>query len=119
VPEHDLITMAPPAPPAPQPKGESWNTKYGSRRVRQDPPTLEEAVFAASGITTDPEEQAEIAASLMGIPVEAALAEVRKTLRSVQTTRMISTTQGAARSVVVERRTVRRPAGATVTLTRR
>ncbi len=24
-----------------------WNTKYGTRRVRHDPPTLEEAIFAA------------------------------------------------------------------------
>ena len=107
--EHSIITLAPVAPAPAQPKGESWNTKYGMRRVRQAPPTLEEAVFAASGITSEPQEQAEIAASLMGISVEAALAEVRKTLRSVQTTRMISTAQGAARSVVVEKRTVRRP----------
>ena len=109
------ISMAPQAPAAPLPKTESWNTKYGTRRVRQAPPTLEEAVFAASGLTSDPQEQAEIAASLMGITVEAALAEVRKTLRSVQTTRMISTAQGAARSVVVERRTVRRPMAGTLT----
>lgn len=113
--ENNIISMAPPAPSVPRPKTESWNTKYGTRRVRQAPPTLEEAVFAASGLTSDPQEQAEIAASLMGITVEAALAEVRKTLRSVQTTRMISTAQGAARSVVVERRTVRRPMAATVT----
>ena len=30
---------------------EDWNTKYGTRRVRRDPPTLEEAIFAAVGIT--------------------------------------------------------------------
>ena len=36
----------------------------------QDPPSLEESIFAASGLTDDPTEQAEIAASLMGVPVE-------------------------------------------------
>ena len=50
---------------------EDWNTKYGTRRVRRDPPTLDEAIFAAIGITDDQNEQAEIAASLMGLPLEA------------------------------------------------
>ena len=36
------------------PMSEDWNTKYGTRRVRRDPPTLEEAIFAAVGITDDP-----------------------------------------------------------------
>ncbi len=57
---------------------EDWNTKYGPRRVRRDPPTLDEAIFAAVGITDDQEAQAEIAASLMGLPLEAVQAEVRK-----------------------------------------
>jgi len=57
---------------------QDWNTKYGSRRVRRDPPTLEEAIFAAAGITEDQSEQAEIAASLMGMPIETVIAEVRK-----------------------------------------
>ena len=47
---------------------EDWNTKYGTRRVRRDPPTLEEAIFAAVGITDDQQQQAEIAAALMGLP---------------------------------------------------
>jgi hypothetical protein len=57
---------------------QDWNTKYGPRRVRRDPPTLEEAIFAAAGITEDQSEQAEIAASLMGMPIETVIAEVRK-----------------------------------------
>ena len=57
---------------------QDWNTKYGPRRVRRDPPTLEEAIFAAAGITDDQSEQAEIAASLMGMPIEAVTAEVKK-----------------------------------------
>ena len=38
---------------------QDWNTKYGTRRVRREPPTLEEAIFAAVGITDDHDEQAE------------------------------------------------------------
>ena len=60
---------------------EDWKTKYGTRRVRRDPPTLEEAIFAAVGITEDHEQQAEIAAALMGMPIEPVLAEVKKTSR--------------------------------------
>ena len=89
---------------------EDWNTKYGSRRVRRDPPTLEEAIFAATGITDDQEAQAEIAAALMGLPIEIVTAEVKKLARTSarSTTRVIAGEQGAQRSVVVERRVVRR-----------
>jgi hypothetical protein len=89
---------------------EDWNTKYGTRRVRRDPPTLDEAIFAAIGITDDQEAQAEIAASLMGLPIESVLAEVKKIARTTarSTTRVIAGEQGAQRSVVVERRVVRR-----------
>ena len=89
---------------------QDWNTKYGSRRVRRDPPTLEEAIFAAAGITEDLSEQAEIAASLMGMPIETVTAEVKKTSRiqARSATRVITGEQGAQRSVVVERRVVRR-----------
>ena len=89
---------------------EDWNTKYGPRRVRRDPPTLEEAIFAAAGITDDQSEQAEIAASLMGLPIETVTAEVKKAGRSAarSSTRVIAGEQGAQRSVIVERRVVRR-----------
>jgi len=87
-----------------------WNTKYGPRRVRRDPPTLEEAIFAAVGITEDQEQQAKIAAALMGMPYDAVLAEVKKQSRATAraATRVIAGEQGAQRSVVVERRVVRR-----------
>lgn len=88
-----------------------WNTKYGTRRVRHDPPTLDEAIFAAVGITDDQEQQAEIAAALMGMPLETVQAEVRKQVRTnsrITATRVIAGEQGAQRSVVVERRVVRR-----------
>jgi len=90
---------------------QDWNTKYGPRRVRLDPPTLEEAIFAAAGITDDQHEQAEIAASLMGMPLEAVAAEVKKAGRLTlgrSSTRVIAGEQGAQRSVVVERRVVRK-----------
>jgi hypothetical protein len=90
---------------------EDWNTKYGTRRVRRDPPTLDEAIFAAVGITDDPQAQAEIAASLMGLPIETVLAEVKKAARPIlgrSTTRVIAGEQGAQRSVVVERRVIRK-----------
>jgi hypothetical protein len=89
---------------------EGWNTKYGMRRVRRDPPTLEEAIFAAIGITDDQAAQAEIAASLMGLPVESVQAEVKKAARTSarSSTRVIAGEQGAQRSVVVERRVVRK-----------
>ena len=90
---------------------EDWNTKYGPRRVRRDPPTLDEAIFAAIGITDDIEQQAEIAASLMGMPYDTVLAEVKKQSRvnaRSTSTRVIAGEQGAQRSVVVERRVVRK-----------
>jgi hypothetical protein len=90
---------------------EDWNTKYGPRRVRRDPPTLDEAIFAAVGITDDQEQQAEIAASLMGMPFETVLAEVKKQSRvngRTTSTRVIAGEQGAQRSIVVERRVVRK-----------
>jgi hypothetical protein len=60
--------------------------------------------------TDDQEAQAEIAASLMGLPLESVQAEVRKAGRAAarSTTRVIAGEQGAQRSVLVERRVVRK-----------
>lgn len=90
-----------------------WNTKYGTRRVRHDPPTLEEAIFAAIGITEDLDQQAEIAASLMGLPVDEVLVQVKKASRPsgmLRVSRVIAGEQGAQRTVVVERRVTRKVA---------
>jgi hypothetical protein len=86
-----------------------WKTKYGMRRVRQDPPTLEEAIFAARGLTDDLDGQIEIAASLMGIPPEevrvAALkAAQRKDVKPIKIVRAAR----SERAVVVEHKTPRR-----------
>ena len=51
---------------------DEWETKDGRRRVRRDPPTVEEAVVAAQGLTDDLKEQIEIVASLMEVPAEQA-----------------------------------------------
>ena len=48
----------------------TWKTKWGVRRVRRDTPTIEEALIAAESLAADPAQRAEIAATLMGVPVD-------------------------------------------------
>ena len=90
-----------------------WNTKYGSRRVRHDPPVLAEAIAAAEGLTDDPAGQAEIAAQLMDMPVEAVRAEMAKMAAEAKKTRTLTINAprrgGQTKAVVVERRSVGRP----------
>jgi hypothetical protein len=86
-----------------------WQTKYGSRRVRHDPPTLKEAILAAQGLTDQLLEQVEIAAALMDLPVDEVRAEVLK--NAPRKAEQIVTSGGRTpRTVVVERRTSRRVA---------
>jgi hypothetical protein len=89
-----------------------WKTKFGLRRVRQDVPTLEEAIFAARGLTGNLPEQAEIAASLMGLRIEDVMPEVIKFSARHKSLTIIGLRRkdAAPRAVVVERRTSRRPA---------
>jgi hypothetical protein len=96
-----------------------WETKDGRRRVRRDPPTVEEAVVAAQGLTDDLKEQIEIVASLMEVPLDAARGVVlrmgqRREINQVTVAGRV----GAPRAIVVERRgsrfssvTARRSAG--------
>ena len=95
---------------------EDWNTKYGTRRVRRDPPTLEEAIFAAVGITDDQQQQAEIAAALMDLPVEEVRAELLKTAPPRNSTQIVTSggREGAERTVIVERKASRRVAASAV-----
>jgi hypothetical protein len=84
-------------------------------RVRKDPPTLEEAVFAAQGFIDDPDQQAEFAATLMDMPIEEARPLVTKALaaaRRAQSREVAFATDrsGGQRAVVVERKMDRRPA---------
>jgi len=72
-------------------------------RVRRDPPTLEEAVVAAQGLSDDIEQQVEIASGLMGIPQE----EVRPVIASAppsETARGFERSSRAMPQVVVLRR---------------
>src|SRR4051812_5922907 len=90
----------------------TWNTKYGPRRVRQDPPTLEEAIVAARGLTDDVEQQIEIAAGLMEVTAD----EVRAALKKLppprkQATVAFTSRGGTERAVVVERKPRRMVSG--------
>ena len=92
-----------------------WNTNYGQRRVRHDPPTLAEAIAAAKDLSDQFEEQVEIAASLMGISREQAIAEWPKLTSRVRAPSSIAftaTRAGVHRAVVVERKPSRRIAAA-------
>jgi hypothetical protein len=88
----------------------TWKTKYGSRRVRHDPPTLEEAIIAAQGLTESLAGQVEIAASLMGLAPEKVRDAVMAAGAPRKTINVVAIGGGArgARSVIVERKPVRR-----------
>ena len=55
-----------------------WDTKDGRRRVRRDPPTVEDAVLAAQGLTDDLDGQIEIVMSLMPVSAEEARGAILK-----------------------------------------
>ena len=82
------------------------NLDPATLRRRRDPPTLEEAVYAAQGLTADRDQQVSIAASLIGLPEEEVRATVLQT-RAVASSR--SSWTGSRRSVVVEQRRPRAP----------
>jgi hypothetical protein len=86
---------------------EVWETKDGRRRVRRDPPTVEEAVVAAQGLTDDVKEQVEIVASLMEVPLDDARGVVLRMGPRKDADRVVTGRAGATRAVVVERRTSR------------
>lgn len=95
---------------------EIWDTKDGRRRVRRDPPTLEEAVVAAQGLTDQVGEQTEIVASLMQISADEARGAVLRLVQPKNAGRLTITSRpnrsghpATPRAVVVERRMPRRP----------
>ena len=76
---------------------EIWNTKYGKRRVRKEPATLEDAIYAAQGLSDELEMQIEIASSLIDLPretVKAAL--VKKSPLKLNTSRIASRTPSSS-----------------------
>ena len=78
----------------------TWKTKWGVRRVRRDNPTIEEALIAAESLAADPSQRAEIAATLMGVPVEDVKALAAK--QAARTRGRASLVTGRTRAVVVE-----------------
>jgi hypothetical protein len=87
----------------------AWKTKYGGRRVRHDPPTIEEALEAAQCLTDDPAAQIEVAASLIGLPIEDVRAVALRAQRRTTIQRVAPAQPSASgRAVIVERRTTRR-----------
>ena len=77
-----------------------------NRRTRQEPPTLDEAIFAAQGLGRTPDEQAAIAAMLMGLPE----AEVRPHVPQVAAVaRPVRERIPGRPAVIVERRGGRLP----------
>jgi hypothetical protein len=78
----------------------TWKTKWGVRRVRRDTPTIEEALIAAESLAADPVQRAEIAATLMGVPVDEVKALAVK--QAAKTRGRASLVTGRTRAVVVE-----------------
>jgi hypothetical protein len=95
---------------------ESWKTKFGSRRVKQALPTIEEAMIAAECLSDDFDQQIELAASLLGIEADEVRAVAKRPAPSAKPTeRRLSlpiaqprTAAAAPRSVVVEYRAPKR-----------
>jgi hypothetical protein len=80
--------------------GVTWKTKWGVRRIRRDDPTVEEALIAAESFADDPRQRAEIAASLMGVPVEDV--QTLAARQAAKTRGRASLVTGRTRAVVVE-----------------
>jgi len=78
----------------------TWNTKWGPRRVRKEPPSVEEALIAAESLTGDFGQKVEIAASLMGLPLEEVKALAAK--QAMRSRGRPSLVAGRSRAVVVE-----------------
>jgi hypothetical protein len=76
-------------------------------RVKYEPPTLDEAIVAARGLTEDLEQQVEIAAGLMGLPPDEVRPRLLATPPERPAPRIIPTPSartGVSRAVVVERK---------------
>jgi hypothetical protein len=88
---------------------EIWDTKDGRRRVRRDPPTIEDAVSAAQGLADDVDGQVEIVISLMQVSAEEARSAVLRLAPRKDTNQFtIAGRAGAPRTVVVQRLAPRR-----------
>ena len=88
--------------------GATWRTKYGIRRVRVELPTLEEALFAAEGLTLDVRQQIRIAADLMHLPVDQVQPEAERVIKRRTSRAHVAKDRRSVGAVIVERRTSRR-----------
>jgi hypothetical protein len=88
----------------------TWKTKYGVRRVRVELPTLEDALYAAEGLTLDTRQQIHMAADLMQVPVDQARAEAERIYKERASRPQIVRGRRSLGPLVVERRTPRREA---------
>jgi hypothetical protein len=89
--------------------GAVWNTKWGKRKVRVSPPTLEEAFIAAESLTDDFAQRIELAASLMGVPVDEVKAQASKFAPHANGRPTLVTGRGRAVVVQYKRPRVARP----------
>jgi hypothetical protein len=79
----------------------------GPSRVRYEPPTIEEAVFAAQGLASEVEQQVAIVAGLTGMPEDQARAHVLRARPKLGLSRPVQDGARPVRSppvVVVRRR---------------
>ncbi len=95
--------------------GETWMTKWGPRRVRYEPPTLAEALDAASDLSPDLKQQIVLAAELMSLPVDEIREEAEAIFKSRSRRRITATitqaqsAHGQPRApIIVEHRAPRR-----------
>jgi hypothetical protein len=83
-------------------------TKYGPRRVRVELPTLDDALYAAEGLTLDTRQQIQIAADLMQMPAEQVRQEAERIVKNRTGRPQTVRERRSHGPVVVERRTPRR-----------
>lgn len=98
------------------PKSE-WVPKL---KVKNEPPTLEEAMLAAACMSDEPAQQLEIAASLLGLDLDSDTLKALNAAKPRGNVVDISTRGGTSRTVVVEKkRSIRPPARPASTVTPR
>lgn len=79
---------------------------FGRRVTRVEPPSLEEAITAAQGLTDDVESQIEIASQLMGMPEDEVRPVVLKAAAQTRRPEQLSVVERSdgGKVIVVERK---------------
>ena len=91
-----------PTPNKPTPN-KPWRTKWGWRSVRVELPTLDEALEAASDLTSERAQQIQLAADLMQVPAADVSAAAERILEK-RAARPPERQSSSGRIVVVERK---------------